>query len=170
MNRHVERVEARDRRNRLDRFLAACVTALFIGLCAGQVRAQDIAIGAGNGGAGFPTGSIPLVESATGTTAGATATLPGLTNHFTYLCGFSVSPGAATAAITITVTTTGLTNNFTWNVGAPVAAAGTTAAILTINFPTCIPAGTINTPITVVAGALGAGGVGQDVNAWGFQQ
>jgi hypothetical protein len=148
---------------------AVCLSGL-VGFAVSCAHAQDISIGAGLGNAGFPTGATPATAAASGTTAGATATLAAAPTRYTYICGLSVSPGAATAAITITVTTTGLTNNFTWNVGAPAVAAGTTAAILTVTFPTCLPSSAINTGIAVTAGALGTGGVGQNVNTWGFQQ
>lgn len=125
----------------------------------------------GSGNAGYPPGSTPVSNTATGTTAGATATLPGVAGHFTYLCGFTVSPGSATAAITISITTTGLASNWSESVGAPVTAAGTTGLPQRQTFaPDCLVASAQNTAITVVAGALGAGGVNQSVNAWGYQQ
>lgn len=118
----------------------------------------------------FPIGAVPITAGATGTTAGATATLPAAVGKDTFICGLSVASGSATTAITINVTTTGFTNNFTWSVGAPVTAVGVTGSVLTVTFAPCMPANTPNTAITVVAGPLGAGGVGQDVNAWGFQR
>lgn len=124
-----------------------------------------------SGGFGqYPAGAAPLTETATGTTAGATATFPAISGTTNWLCGFSVSPGSATTAITITITTTGLANNFTLSVGAPVTAVGTTGSIITVPITPCVPASATNTAITVVAGALGTGGVGQSVNAWGFRQ
>lgn len=123
------------------------------------------------GAAGYPNGATPVQNSATGTTAGATATLPAAAGKFTYLCGFTVSPGSATTAITISITTTGLASNQTLSVGAPATAAGTTGAnVMPPPFTPCLPSSAVNTAITVVAGALGAGGVNQAVNAWGYQQ
>lgn len=118
----------------------------------------------------YPEGATPLTAGATGTTVGATATLPAALGKLTYFCGLSVTPGSATTAIVITVTTTGFTNNFTWSVGAPATAAGVTGAPLNVSFNPCVPSNTPNTAVTVVAGALGAGGAGQDVNAWGYQR
>lgn len=118
----------------------------------------------------YPLGATPIEVSATGAAAGTTATLAGAAAKFTYLCGYSVSPGSATAAITISVTTTGLTNNFTEFVGAPVTAAGTTGLAFTRTFSPCVQASAAATGIAVVAGALGTGGTNQAVNAWGFQQ
>ena len=170
MNRHVERVEARDRRNRLDRFLAACITALFLGLCAGQVRAQDISIGANVGNGGFPSGAVPIASGATGTTGTVTATIPALTNHYSYICGFSVSflenvtGGTTSGPITVTGLSQGQT--FTFQLAA-VAASG--SSIFTVNFPTCLPGNASNSAITVNSTA-NAQATAVDVNAWGFQQ
>jgi hypothetical protein len=118
----------------------------------------------------YPEGAIPLMAAATGTTAGATATLAAAPGKINYLCGISVTPGSATTAIVITVTTTGFTNNFTWSVGAPATAAGVTGSPLNVSFNPCVPSNTPNTAITVAAGALGAGGAGQDVNIAGYQR
>lgn len=120
------------------------------------------------GGTTFP--GVQITAVATGTTAGTTATLAAALGKVTYICGFSVSPGSATAAITITITTTGLTNNYSANVGAPVTAVGVTGLKQTENFNPCLPANAPNTGIAVVAGALGAGGVNQAVTAWGYQR
>jgi hypothetical protein len=119
---------------------------------------------------GSATGQV--TGTATGTTAGTTATLTAsaTTGQFTYLCGYDVSPGSATAAITITITTTGLANNLTDTVGAPVTAAGTTGTLPPRTFWPCLKGTPANTNITVSAGALGAGGTGQAVNAWGYTQ
>jgi len=126
-------------------------------------------IAAGTAGAGYPPGATPVSNAATGTTAGATATLPAAAGKFTYICGFSVSPGSATTAITINVVMTAA-GTFTFSVGAPVTAVGTTGANIIHPITPCIPGSAVNTTVTVAAGALGAGGVNQDVNAWGFQQ
>jgi hypothetical protein len=111
----------------------------------------------------------PVTASATGTTASVAGSLPAVANRFTYLCGFSVSPGSAATAITITVVVTGVKNTLTWAVGAPVTAVGTTGAILTQTFSPCIPSSAMNTAIVVTSGALGTSGVNNDVNVWGYQ-
>jgi hypothetical protein len=43
-----------------------------------------------------------------------------------------------------------------------------TGAPLTVPFNPCVQASGANVAITVVAGALGAGGAGQDVNIFGY--
>lgn len=121
-----------------------------------------------------PTGTtapgVLIVAAAVGTTAGTTATLAAAVGKTTYICGFSVAPGSASTAITVNVTMTGAASTFTYSVGAPVTAVGVTGAVLTQNFSPCISASAPNTGIAVAAGALGTGGVNQDVNAWGYQR
>lgn len=134
-------------------------------------RSEVVTISPNSGSPGpYPAGAVPLVATATGTTGGATATFAAVAGRTNYLCGFTVSPGSAATAITITITTTGLVNNMSLSVGAPVTAVGVTGSIVTVPISPCIPASAINTAITVVAGALSTSGVGQAVNAWGFRQ
>lgn len=129
-------------------------------------------IGVGSGNAGFPLNSTPTTAFATGTTAGATATLAANATKFNYICGFHYEAGTATAAVTTTLTITGLQGGtFTTSVNSPATAATATAGpIASQVFTPCIPSSLINTAIAVVAGALGAGGVNQAVNAWGYVQ
>ena len=113
--------------------------------------------------------SVPVTNAGTGTTGAVVATLPAAAGKITYICGFSVSPGSAATAITITVVMVA-NSTFTWAVGAPVTAVGTTGTTLTQTFNPCVPASGSNTTITVTSGALGTSGVNNDVNAWGYQQ
>jgi hypothetical protein len=112
-----------------------------------------------------------VFNAATGTTAGATATLPAVQGKITYICGFHVETGTATAAIPVTITVTGLAGGtFTTSANAPVTSATATAGpIVSQVFTPCLAASAPNITIVVAAGALGAGGVNQDVNAWGYQ-
>lgn len=122
------------------------------------------------GGGGYPSGAIPVTNSAQGTTAAVTATLPAAQSRVTWISGFEVTEVNPTAAANITVTvanTTGGSMVYT----IPTLAAG--AAVpnpppLVIELPQPIPASAINTTITVTASAAGAGGVA-DVVAHGFQ-
>ena len=120
-----------------------------------------------------PTGTgapgILVANAATGTTAGATATLPAAVGKLTYICGFSASAGSATTAITISATLTALAT-MVYTLGAPVTAVGTTGPTIFQTFTPCLPASAPNTSITVAMGALGTGGVGQTVQAWGYQR
>lgn len=123
------------------------------------------------GAAGFPNGATPVNAFATGTTAGATATLPAAAGKTTYICGFHYEPGTATAAVTTTLTITNLLNGtFTSAVNSPATAATATAGpVVSQIFSPCLPASAVNTTLPVAGGALGAGGVNQNVNAWGYQ-
>jgi hypothetical protein len=138
----------------------------------GNITTTPSTPAAGTVGAGYPPGATPVNASATGTTAGTTATLPAAAGKFTYICGFHVETGTATAAVTINVTVTGLTGGtFTSSANAPVTATTATAGpIISQVFTPCIPSSAVNTGLAVAAGSLGAGGVNQNVNAWGFQQ
>lgn len=165
------------------KFLSALL--LFLGLLTSEAQSQQNDPGCsppgstallscrqfGLGNAGYPVGATPIAQSATGTTGGATATLAASAGRFTYFCGYSVSPGSATAAITITITISGIQGgSHVISVGAPVTAAGSTGAPVIFFLPYCIPSSAVNISISVAASALGAGGVNQSVNVWGYQQ
>lgn len=119
----------------------------------------------------YPGSSIPVTAHGTGTTGAVTATLPAIPGYNTFVCGFSVSPGSAATAITLTETLSGiLGGSMTWAVGAPVTAVGTTGTTLTQNFNPCIPASASNTAIVITSSALGTSGVNNDAQIWGYQK
>lgn len=122
------------------------------------------------GAAGYPASATPVIANSNGTTGGTVATLPAAAGKFTYICGFTTSPGSATAAITINLTISGVGATLNEWVGAPVTAAGTTGLTVTRSFNPCIPSSAVNTAIAVGASALGAGGINQAIYAWGYQQ
>ncbi len=125
----------------------------------------------GTAGAGYPPGATPVANGATGTTAGTSAVLPAAAGKFTYLCGLHVEVGSATAAIPVTITTSNTNFAFISSANAPVTAATATAGpIVSQVFTPCVPTLVVNSTLPVSASALGAGGVNQNVNAWGFQQ
>lgn len=115
----------------------------------------------------FPSNSIPMTASATGTTAATAATLPAVAGKTTYLCGFSIRANATAAATgngTVTGTVSGTLNFTQWT--APLASGlGITEPSIG---PACIPASAANTAIVVTSAAPGAGGV-VSVTAWGYQ-
>ena len=152
--------------------LKRTILALFLSCTAALAQVGNVGPPGvpGSGNAGYPTGATSVENGATGTTAGATATLAAVAGQFTYLCGFSYSPGSATTAITTTATTTGLASNLSLSVGAPATLVGVTGATLVHPITPCARSSAVNTAITVVGSALGTGGVGQAVNAWGYQQ
>lgn len=133
------------------------------------VPCTSAAAAAGTAGAGFPPGATPINAAAGGTTGATAATLAAAAGKFTYICGFSISHGSATGAVTAGDTVTGIPTSMTWVTGVPATAAGTTAPTYTINFSPCIPSSAVNTSIVVTSGANGAGGVNNFSNAWGFQ-
>ena len=115
----------------------------------------------------YPSSSLPVTNSATGTTAAVVATLPANANRTTYLCGFSMTATAtaATAGAATVVGTLGGTLNFVEGVGAT----GTSGAQTTNqSFTPCVPASAINTAIVVTSFAAGTGGIAA-VAAWGYQ-
>jgi hypothetical protein len=114
---------------------------------------------------------VSLNGSATGTTGAVGVTLTPSTGRTAYICGISVSAGSASTAITVQVTITGLFGGmqFNWALGAPVTAVGVTGPILTVPFTPCIPGSAVGGGISVASGALGTGGINNDVNVWGYQ-
>lgn len=117
-------------------------------------------------GTGYPTGSIAVQNSATGTTAATTATLAAGQGETTYLCGFDIG-STATAAAAGNATVTGLiggTLNFEMGTGVSPA-----VVRLTENFNPCLPASGQNSAVAVVSAAPGSGGI-ISVTAWGYQK
>jgi hypothetical protein len=153
--------------------LTAVAGLLAAALSCAQAQVVNCALAGGVIGSCSPAanlaGGVQVQVSATGTTGAVAATLPAAAGKFTYICGFSVSPGSATAAITIQVTMTGVTNTFTWAVGAPATAVGVTGTVFTQSFFPCLPGSAVNTGIVITSGALGTAGINNDVNVWGFQ-
>lgn len=115
----------------------------------------------------YPASATPVTNSATGTTAATTATLPGVSSKTTYLCGFSIR-AVATAAATGNATVTGIlggTLNFTqWT--APAASG---IGLTEQRYAPCLPASSANTGISAVSAAAGTGGV-VSVVVMGYQQ
>lgn len=113
----------------------------------------------------YPSGSVPLTATATGTTAATVATLAGTSGKTTFICGFTISADATTAvagAATVVGTISG-SLNYIQNVGA-----ATAAGVLTQTFNPCIPASATNTPIVITSAAAGIAG-NTSVNGWGYQ-
>lgn len=144
---------------------------------AGSISAPDgssyvtLTDGAGNLGSGvnsssdYPSGATAVTNSATGTTAATTATLPGVANKTTYISGFMIT-SAATAAAQAAATITGTVSG-TLTLRQPTAATPAVATTSMSFFPP-IPASAVNTGIAVVSAAPGSGGT-INVFAWGYQ-
>lgn len=110
-----------------------------------------------------------VAASATVAAAANNQTLAGAAGKLTYLEGFVVSGGGATAASNIEVTVTGLATTLRFTMTIP---AGATAAVapIVVMFPTPIPASAVNTAIVVNVPSFGAGNTAASAAAWGFQQ
>src|SRR5258706_4588947 len=110
----------------MKRIALALIVCLWASLAFGQPAQQFQQGLIGSGNSGYPPGSTAATVSGTGTTAGASASLPNVASQFTYLCGFSVSPGTASAAITISVKVTNVGIGRSCSVWVPATAAGRT--------------------------------------------
>lgn len=118
-----------------------------------------------NLGSPYPSGAVPVTNSATGTTGATVATLPAVSGKTTYIAGFTITADA-TAAIAGAATVAGTVSgslNYIQSVGA-----ATAAQQLTQNFNPPIPASAANTAITITSAAAGVGG-NTAVTAWGYQ-
>lgn len=141
-------------------------------LLVSPARAQDtsISVGAGIGNAGYPVGSIPYAVSQTATTGGISLSSPlPPAGKFDYVCGFSISSGTATTALTTTISLVNVIGG-TWTLGAPVT--GAPPNNLTVLFNPCMATG-VPGPFQAAfmsITALGTGGAGQAAQFWGFMQ
>lgn len=100
--------------------------------------------------------------------ATATATLAAVAGKTTYLCGFSITGGGATAASLVQPTVVGLIGGtFTYTIAVP---AGVTLGIPAMNrsFNPCMPASAPNVSIVVSSPTFGAGNTNVTINAEGY--
>jgi hypothetical protein len=108
------------------------------------------------------------------TTAGAAqsnaVTLTGGVGQYTYIEGFDVTGGGATAASIVEISTTGLSNNLKFEMNVLAGATGPVNAQggLFIRFPTPIPSSATNTNIVVTLPSLGAGNTNASITVYGF--
>ena len=101
--------------------------------------------------------------------ASAVATLAGTSSKTTYITGFEITSGGATAASLVSVTVTGtISGTLTYTYGVP-AGATASATPLIVELSTPIPASATNTAIAVTLPALGAGNTNATVVAHGYQ-
>lgn len=135
----------------------------------GEVVAA-MAMQAAAGQAGYPAGSVPL-SAASGNVANASAvaTLAGAASLTTYITGFQVTGGGATAASLAAVTVTGLIGGTATYIVGVVAGATAPNTPLVVTFNPPIPASAANTAIVVTAPALGAGNTNSAVVAHGYR-
>lgn len=118
----------------------------------------------------YPPGATPLnISSGNEAAATATATLPAATGATTWITGWAVNGGGATAASLISCTVTGLaggTETRTFAVASGVTAASTA---LVVTYPAALPASAADTAIAVSCPSFGSGNTNATVNAYGFQ-
>lgn len=112
-----------------------------------------------------------VVSASSGNVAAgtATATLPAVVGRTTYIAGFCITGGGATAASVVNATITNITGGTqTYNVAVP---AGATLGIapLFITFDPPLSATAVNTSVVVSIPSLGTGNTNTTVNAWGYQ-
>lgn len=126
----------------------------------GRLRTTTPVVRAGGTGIAASSGNVAA--------SAAVATLPaGGAAVTTYITGFEVTAGGATAAANVTVAITGTTNTLSFTFTAP-AGATLAAAPLIVAFPEPIPASAANTAIVVTVPSLGAGNTHATVTAHGF--
>jgi hypothetical protein len=122
--------------------------------------------------------SQPVHQQVIGFASGAaqsnTATLTGVAGEYTYIEGFDLTGGGATAASIIEVTTTGINGSLP-KFEVAIAAGVTAPAFSTtgsytwsIRFPTPLRSTATNTNITVVVPSYGSGNTNASVIAYGF--
>jgi hypothetical protein len=145
------------------------ILALLLALITTSALAQQSNWWGGSAsGTGYPTNSIPVTASAVGTVAAVIATLPAAVGKTTFICGFSMTSGGSTAAVTGLGTIVG-TISGTLNFAYVAPIAGTQGRLIVSFAPVCVPASAQNTAIVVTQPAAGAGTVEAAVSTWGYQ-
>lgn len=121
-------------------------------------------------GSGLPFGATALnASSGNVANTAATATLAGAAGKTTYISGFEITSGGATAAALVSATVTGLLGGTATYTYGCVAGATTANAPLVVTFTPPQPASAVNTAIVVSLPALGAGNTNATVVAHGYQ-
>ena len=116
------------------------------------------------GGAGTDT-----TDSSTGAASALTATLAAATGKTTYITGFEVTGGGATAASVVLVTVTGtITGTLNYYLAIPAGAAVGTVPLI-VAFARPIPGSAVNTAVVVNVPSFGAGNTQAAVAAHGYQ-
>lgn len=119
---------------------------------------------------GIPAGSTALITgSGIVSAAIAAATLAAASSKTTYITGFDITAGGATAGVSVDLAVSGLLGgtihySYTTPVGATVP-----APVMSLRFPAPVPASAANTAIVVTLPSLGTGNLSAAVVAYGFQ-
>ena len=134
--------------------------------------AEVVSLTAVSGAVGYPSSSgITPVTASSGNVANAAAvaTLAAAAGVTTYISGFEITGGGATAASVVSATVTGLIGGTaTYTVGAVAGAMLANTPILAVFNPP-IPASAVNTAIVITVPALGVGNTNSTVVAHGYR-
>ena len=122
-----------------------------------------------------PPGATGIVQnyvsqSSAVAAGGNSNTLPAAAGKTTYMTGFSVTGGGATAASNIAVTITGTVSNQLNYVIVVPAGATTSITPLIVTFNPPVPASAPNTGIVLTVPSFGAGNTAAAAEIHGFQQ
>lgn len=102
--------------------------------------------------------------------AAAVATLPGAAGLTTFIAGFEITAGGATAASCVSATVAGVVpGTLTYSYCAPAGVAVSGLPLL-VQFNPPLPATSVNTAIVVTLPSLGSGNTSAAVVAHGYQQ
>lgn len=114
-------------------------------------------------------GDVELEVGSANAAAANNQTLAGAAAKTTYITGFAITGGGATAGSIIAVTITGPTNTLTFYIVIP-AGVGVSITPLIVEFSRPIPAAAVNTAIVVNVPSFGAGNTNAAAVARGFQR
>lgn len=128
-----------------------------------------IVVGPNGGGLGaLPPEATPVdASSAVVAAAATTASIPAVAGKTSYITGFEISGGGATAGSIIDVTVTGPTTTLHYEVAVPAGVANQVS--FQVELGRAIAASAVNTAITVNVPSFGAGNTAAAVVAHGYQ-
>jgi hypothetical protein len=119
-------------------------------------------------------GSIaPIAAVASGAAQSNAASLAAAAGKMTFIEGFDITGGGATAASVIEVTVTGVaagTLKYELNILAGATGPMNAQGGFSLRFPEPLPATGVNTAIVVTAPSFGAGNTNASVVAYGYQK
>lgn len=122
------------------------------------------------GSPAYPSGATPITASSGNVAnATATATLAAVAGRTTYITGFEVTGGGATAGLVVSVSVSGtITAGLTYTAAAAVGVLVANTPLI-VQFDPAIPASAANIAIAVSVPALGLGNTNSTVVAHGYQ-
>lgn len=147
-----------------------------------RVIIDDGAAGGGNaslGAAGnplwtasptYPATRTPAAQTNSAANAALSATLAAVAGKTTYIAGFQITGGGATAAAVVDALLTGIFGGVALYAFGVVAGAGLACPSLIVKFDPPLPASAPNTAITLSLAALGAGNVVAGIAIQGYQE